>query len=440
MARSRISGTERELRRISVPERGYTDVDGDVWAALQGSQDFRRLHEEGIVEVVHRPLGRVRLKGTCYVGHAICGELLLEFSEKVDGALTALLTHASHSAFRLARAQGAKSELGDLVALLVAQFLDAVTAYASRGRTFRYATRKSVGSLVGGKLDITQSIQLRARGLGHLLAFEKNTLTSSTPVNRILSRALTEVECLARLVRLPERVVATSRGLSMLFADCKNHETLYRERSYFAAQASDLAESERDESVRDMMSLASVMLAHESFDTASGQSTGMPRTWFLNLENLFEAAVRNVLAGLCDHGVKVYRGGEAPQAIFSKENKEYRANPDIVIASPAKEPHVGDVKYKNFDGSAASGDVYQLLVHAEAFGARSAFLIFPGESYSVRKLGASRGGIDTAFFSIRVQHLQEDLAAVATYLECPLSEPGRPSAAPLDAGTSVATA
>ena len=66
MARSGISGTERELRRISVPERGYTDVDGDVWAALQGSQDFRRLHEEGIVEVVHRPLGRVRLKGTCY--------------------------------------------------------------------------------------------------------------------------------------------------------------------------------------------------------------------------------------------------------------------------------------------------------------------------------------------------------------------------------------
>ena len=88
------------------------------------------------------------------MGHAICGEFLLEFSEKVDGALTALLTHASHSAFRLARAQGAKSELGDLVALLVAQFLDAVTAYASRGRTFRYATRKSVGSLVGGKLGV----------------------------------------------------------------------------------------------------------------------------------------------------------------------------------------------------------------------------------------------------------------------------------------------
>ena len=166
----------------------------------------------------------------------------------------------------------------------------------------------------------------------------------------------------------------------------------------------------------------------------------MPRTWFLNLENLFEAAVRNVLAGLCDHGVKVYRGGEAPQAIFNKENKEYRANPDIVIASSAEEPHVGDVKYKSFDGSAASGDVYQLLVHAEAFGAKSAFLIFPGESYSVRKLGASRGGIDTAFFSIRVQHLREDLAAVATYLECPLSGPGRPSAASLDAGTSVATA
>ena len=411
----------KPLRRVSVPERGYTDIDSDVWTELESSQDFHRLHEEGIVEVTYRPLGEVRLKGTCYVGHAICGNVLLKFREKVDGALGALLTHASHSAFRLARAQGATSELGDLVVLLISQFLDVVRAYASSGRGFRYVMRKSVGSLVGGKLDITRSIQLRARGLGHLLAFEKNTITFSTPVNRVISTTLAEVEHLARLVKLPERVIATSRGLSMLFADCKDHETLYRERSYFAAQASAFAETERIELVRDMMSLSSIILAHECFDTASERTTGMPRTWFLNLENLFETAVRNVLTRVCGCGITVFRGGDSPKAIFSNVSKEYRANPDIVITGAASPPHVGDVKYKPYEGSASSSDVYQLLTHAEAFGAQSAFLIFPGDTYSIRNLGVSRGGIETNFFSIRVQHLEEDLATVAAYLGYPLS-------------------
>jgi len=427
MARSGISGTEQELIRVSVPERGHTDIDKDIWIALQGSQDFRRLHEEGIVEVAYRPHGQIRLKGTCYVGHAICGNVLLDFREKVEGALTALLAHASHKAFRLAHAQGASSEFGYLVALLVSQFLDVATVYASSGRAFRYAMRKSVGSLAGGKLDVTRSIQLRARGLRHLLAFEKNSITFSTPVNRVISRALAEVERLAKLVKLPEELVATSRGLSMLFADCKDHEILYRECSYFAAQASALAVTERGELVRDMMSLASIVLSHESFDSVSGRANGMPRTWFLNLENLFETAVRNTLAKLCGDGATVYRGGESPQVIFSNEKNEYRANPDIVIADALSSPHVGDVKYKPYDGSASSGDVYQLLTHAEAFGAQSAFLIFPGDTYSLRNLGASRGGIATTFFSIRVQHLQEDLAAVAKYLGYSMHLPTQPS-------------
>lgn len=414
MARPGISGNDHGLKRVCVPERGYTDVEQDIWSALQSSADFRRLHAEGVLEVAYRPLGKVRLKGTCYVGHAICGEVLLECCEKVDGALTALLAFASHNAFRLAKAQAATSELGDLVVLLVAQFLETVTTYTSSGRRFQYTTKKAVGSLVGGRLDITKSIQLRARGLGHLLAFEKNVATFNIPINRVVLAALSEVERLARLVKMTERTIAKSRGLSMLFGDCRDHETLYRERSYFAIMASRLADTEGSELIRDMMSLASVLLWHESFDSSSGQSSGLPRTWFLNLEKLFETAVLNVLSDLCVDA-SVYRGGESPKAIFSSERAEYRANPDIVISSSSAQFIVGDVKYKIFDGSAAAGDVYQLLAHAEAFGALKAFLIFPGESYFFRDLGVSRGGISTAFFAVRVRHLREDLDKVAKY-------------------------
>ncbi len=415
MARSGISGTDHGLRHVCVPERGHTDIDQNIWSALQDSQDFRRLHAEGVVEIVYRPLGKVRLKGTCYVGHAICNDVLLDFCEKVDGALSSLLAFASHNAFRLARAQAATAELGNLVTLLVSQFLDAVTTYTSSGRKFQYTTRKSIGSLAGGKLDITKSIQLRARGLGHLLAFEKNIATFSTPVNRIVLTALSEVERLARLVRLPEQIVAKSRSLSMLFADCRDHEVLYRERSYFATEALRISEAEHEELIRDMMSLASVMLSHESFDLSTGQRAGLPRTWFLNLESLFETAVRNVLSEILTQA-SVFRGGESPRAIFNRECREYRANPDIVVSPNTGEPAVGDVKYKIFDGSASAGDVYQLLAHAEAFGASKAFLIFPGDAYFVRSLGASRGGIETTFFSVQLQYLREDLSKVAAHL------------------------
>lgn len=415
MARSSISRLNTALRHVYVPERGFTDIDQDVWLTLQASADFRRLHAGGIVEVAYRPLDKIRLKGTCYVGHAICGDVLLIFCEKVDGALSALLAFASHNAFKVKKAQSASSELSELIVLLVEQFLEAATTYASLGRKFQYTKIKSSGSLAGGKLDITKTIQLRSRGFGHLLAFEKNVASYNTPINRILLAALLEVENIALLIHLPASLIATSRSLSMLFADCHDHEILYRERSFLAEQALFLAESQSDELIMDIMSLASVMLSHESFDSSSGQPAGLPRTWFLNLENMFETAVRNILIQLCTDA-SISRGESAPEPIFDGQQRQYRANPDIVIIPSSGEVAIGDVKYKIFEGTAAAGDVYQLLVHAETFGAKKSFLIFPGDTYFVRDLGRTRGGIQTVFFSVRLPQLESDLKNVARHL------------------------
>lgn len=415
MARSGLPDKQRDLTRISVPERGHTDIGQDVWSVLQASRDFQRLHSEGVVEVVHRPLGKVRLKGTCYVGHAICGNILLDFCEKVEGALDALLGFASHSAFKLARVHAARAGLSDLVVLLVSQLLDAVGTYASSGRRFDYVIKRSVGPLAGGKLNITKTIRLRSRGLGHLLAFEKNVSTYRTPVNRVILAALSEVELLSQLVRLPDEILAKSRSLSMLFSDCRDHEVLFRERSYFAKEAFRLAEFERDELVRDMLSLASVILSHESFGSAARGPTGFPLTWFLNLERLFESTVRTVLGELCSDA-SVFRGSASPRPIFSVEREEYRANPDIVISGESGGSAVGDVKYKQFGGSAAAADIYQLLAHAEAFGASRAFLVFPGDSYFMKCLGAPRSGITTFLFAVRTGSLKEDLATLTEHL------------------------
>lgn len=417
MAQSELPSPDCDLKRISVPERGYADISSAMWTSLQKSDDFRRLHNEGVFDVAYLPMGRIRLKGTCYVGHAICGDVLVDFREKIDGALVALLTYASHSTFRVAKARSTSSGLGELISLLVAQFLDAVMRYVSAGRQFSYSRTQAIGSLVGGRLNITKSIQLRARGLGHMLAFEKNTVTFNIQVNKVVLAALVEIERLSRIVRLSSELISRSRSMSMLFSDCRDHELLYRERAYFSNLANTLSKDRQTDQVKDILALAGVILAHESFDSTKERVASSPRTWFLNLENLFETAIRKTLHRVSRSGVCVSRGNDTSPAIFDREKREFRANPDLVVTEDVNVLAIGDVKYKVFDGSASSSDVYQLLAHTEAFKAKKAFLIFPDEQFSFRYIGTTQNGIDTWFFSVRVKQLEEDLREVAARLE-----------------------
>jgi len=395
---------------LSVPERGYTDIDQDTWSRLEASPEFRRLHAQRVVEVTYRGNGSIRLRGTCYVGSALCGEIHLQCREKVKGALASLLRFASRNAFRVANAQGAASELDSLIILLIQQFLDATTRYASSGRKFSYVRRLFVGSLVGGKIDVTRSIRLRARGLGHLLAFEKQSASYSTPLNQTILAALSEVERLGYVIELPDEVRAKARGLALLFSDSRDVRFLNRERSFLAAQAYQLLRTERDEAASDVIALASVVLAHESFDALSNSPSGLPRTWFLNLEKLFETAVRNILRELyVDHSL--FRGEDHPEAIFNGVGA-YRANPDIVaIGNDGSDRLIADVKYKVFDGAASASDIYQLLAHAGAFRASRAFLIYPSDEFFHVLLGSSRDGISVSVFGIRLDHLYDDLRA-----------------------------
>ena len=177
MAQSAISSYSGIIKHIRVPERGFIDLGSGTWELLRSTKGFQHLHDKGILEVVYLPSGG-RIKGTCYVGHALCGDVLLEFREKVEGALASLLVFASHKAFKLAHVRaGSTNEITDLITLLVEQFLGAAALYISSGRKFQYISRPAISPLAGGKLDITKSIQLRARGLKHLLAFEKPAVT-----------------------------------------------------------------------------------------------------------------------------------------------------------------------------------------------------------------------------------------------------------------------
>jgi len=416
VARSGFQGAVGGREIVAVSERGHIDLPQSMWEKLVASEGFRRLLDCGVLKATLLPERGVRLHGSCYVGRAQCGEVVLELREKIAGALRSLLGHATHDVFRVVRAETAASELGDLAALLVHQFLSAVTAYASRGRNFRYTVERRTGSLVGGRLDITKSIRLRARGLGHLLVFDRNTVSHNTPVNRIVLAALREVERLTRIIQIPPGDVVRARGLAMLFADFRDAEMLFGRRTSFVNQAQILLGTALPGHVRDMIALAGVVLAHESFEHSAATAAAVPRTWLLNLEALFETAVRNVLADTLRSSYRVTRSGGHARRVFARVAGEYTAHPDLVVSRAQEVEAVGDVKYKTWDMSAAAGDVYQLLVHAAAFECRHAFLVFPSDRFEVRRLGDAATGCDVMFFAVDIRNLRRDVGLLVAEL------------------------
>lgn len=428
--RDSYGGRGRSRALIRVPERGHVDIGAQEWRALSGDPGFWQLVDKKMLEVRHRTRGRVRLLGTRWVGSALLGGMHVELAEKVPGALASLLEFATEGAFRLARTPSSATELGNMARLLARQFLDATRIYASEGLEFHYASRDNIGSLGGGRINIGKTLDLRAQGLRHLIAFEQDYVTYDTPKNRVVLRALREIETIARLIGLPARDVARARSLALLFGDARATEVLFGAREAFARQAEQLTAEPEHVKDRDLLALASVMLSHESFEPRRPTARKAPRAWFLNLEDLFEKATRRTLARLCPAGMAVSKGRDRkpPIKVFTLVEDMYRANPDLVIESAASMVAVGDVKYKLWTGTAGHDDIYQLLVHAAAFRAPAAFLIFPGEGFSAQDLGVSATGCRTWVFTVDPRSLALGASEALLAMGLPTRGPRRVSA------------
>jgi 5-methylcytosine-specific restriction endonuclease McrBC regulatory subunit McrC len=392
---------------IVVPERGTAEISRAVWRGLSENEPFWHLVDREVLAVERLRAGGARLSGGCYVGRAsITKDLAIEIREKVSGSLSALLQFAVGRDFRVEPHAGPSSEIGPLIALLIVHFVDAVRRYAGRGRRLHYRQLRLNGSLIGGRLDMTRTIRLRARGLRHLAAFEKQEVSFDVPVNRAVLAALQEIPRIAQLVELPENVVAKARSLALLFEDCRSADVIFGPRLEAARRSDALASAERDEDVADMLALATVLLSHESFDVGGSREGPSPRSWFLNLETLFERAVRECLGEVLAGVGTASSGRGAPMPIFVSRPDVYRANPDLVLRFGDGGILVGDVKYKAWDDVPAASDVYQLLVHAAAFGARRAFLVFPSEEFKMHPFGDAATGTELRLFGLDVRDLE----------------------------------
>ena len=134
-------------------------------------------------------------------------------------------------------------------------------------------------------------------------------------------------------------------------------------------------------------------------------------------ETLFEQRVRTLLSEVLI-GVKVQKGAHAiPARYVFDEHQSQQAYPDLVIRSGSRPLAIGDVKYKEWTGSADESDIYQLLVHTSAFECDKSFLVFPHDRFEFKSLGRAATGAQTWLFAVDIQQLKQGLVKCAETMQ-----------------------
>ena len=223
---------------VKVVERGQTKIAQATWNALASQADFWRLIDQKIISTTQLSPTQFQLNGSCFSSVASYSQPPSSRSARKSTVHLRHFLNTPHlMPFESKSTTLQPMRSGPLLSLLIRQFLLMLRAYVSRGRQFHYSTKRLRGSLVGGRIAITETIGLRARGLQHLVAFDRPVLTHVTPKNRIVAAAISEVERVADIIYLQPADLASARGLSILFEDCKDFEVLFGSRAVFAHSA-----------------------------------------------------------------------------------------------------------------------------------------------------------------------------------------------------------
>jgi hypothetical protein len=395
---------------VTVPERGIADVSPEVWAELSANRSFWRLVDSNIVQTEATSAGKWRLKGTCYVGRALIGNVVLEISEKFAGAFETLVSLGPLKAPKITQTPSPIAKSTGSTAILIALFVRAVRRYLAGFKKVSYVKVPDAGTIAGGRLDVTQTLRLRAKGMAHQVAFDRSVLSADLPFNRCIYAALTEVERLSRLALVASGDIAAARVLRATLGECLPSVLATRpnELAKIAAQLATQRQSRPE--ISDVISLAGAVLDAAGFGGSEPWQRYIERSWFVNLETFFEEAIRNVVQQLLGTNFAVGSAQDRPP-LFDQMLQRYRANPDIVVFDSTRAAvAVGDAKYKDLIGWPSSSDVHELLAHAAAYHSSKAFLFFPSDGqFWCRSFGSAATGCEVWAFGITFDALVSDV-------------------------------
>ena len=420
-----IQVTERRRRPLSEAERALLDTTDSFWALV----------DAGYVSLRRSGAHRYEIVGHRYVGRAITGTVETVVAEKAEGTLRALIAAATGAELRIEEVGAPATEFDVISRHLMRQFIQAAGRYIAERRQARYEYEPRSGPVLAGSLDIARTMRVHASGRRDHFAFSSGRVIRDEPLDRVVLAAIDELDRAATALGLDADTLYDARWLAGALEEVRDEQFL----SLVSSDYLDMADAIRhhSESVRedgDLARLAAVALLHRGFEAERELGGVVPRAWFVDLETLFEQAVRETLRELLGPH-EVDRGENFDRWMFTGGAERSRTNPDVVVHGQGIVRAVGDVKYKTLrvalgeaeDDEEAAGearkkegrpDLYQVLVHAASLDSDLAFLVFVSdEEYVSRYLGTAATGCRTWTAQVRPTRLREDLAQFAAEMD-----------------------
>ena len=406
-------------REVVARERSSVPLTAEEYRHLESHEDFWCLVDTGVMSLERSASRRFGLKAYGFVGQAFVGDRLLRIEEKIRGALASMLSEAAEIEARIASPPAFADRSGYVVHQIAERFLDGVSQYVTAGRQKRYRRDSFEAGLPRGKVDLGRTMRLRAHGRNDLLAFSADVLTADHPLNRLLGLGLNAADAICASWPDAAEFRLRARTLAVLFEDVAWPQIApWRHDRLDDAFQAIMGGTETPAVLVTTLSLARLLVLH--FGVGPRFEEHAPVSWFVNLETLFEDAVRGALRQVAQSPVKVTDWKPYRRHVLTEPSREaFRAEPDMVVSAASGPVAVLDAKYKDVEDGAKPSpqDVYQLLAHARAFGVSASVLVYPGSDFAMWPVGDTPEG--HRLFAARVS--LTDLASSARALISALS-------------------
>jgi len=408
-----VAVTERRRRRLTDAEHDLVERSEGFWALAEAGYVSYRRGGHGIREVV----------GHKYVGRAVIGGLELRICEKAPGTVNALIATATGAELRIHESESPATDFDVVSRHLMGEFVSAAGRYVAERRRPRYKYESARGPVLAGSIDLARTVLLQTQGRLGTFAYEQGQVVRDEPLDRLVLAGLDELDRAAHALNLPGRTMYEARWLSGALEEVRDGRYTRTSRETFLEVADELDRAaETQHGDHDLAKLAAIALLHRGFEHRRGLDERVPRAWFLDLEGLFEQAVRETLRTVMSPK-EVDHGEGFERRMFQGGTDLSRTYPDLVLHEGAAVIAAGDVKYKTLAATLddeveaeprrkreGRPDLYQLLLHAASLSASVAFLVYVADAdYGSRYLGISATGCATWAAEVRPCHLAEDL-------------------------------
>lgn len=366
-----------------------------TWGELEIFYEDLALEPADVVDAgwllagVARPLwGRhsVTVSTGPYAGRLLVpGRCVIDIDELVSGTVEALLPLA-YSGIRHSEEPG----LAGMAALppwaaLLNRYGELLYDYVSGGIDRRYLPRRWETTLPRGRIDLARTVGLhRARGRPDVLSCLVRELTEDTVFHRLLVSAAVRADRILGIASPPPGGLRALRRSLAAFTGVpfETSPDIRLARAELGHQA--------DEHLVGLLDLAELIVKGVSALPESEVDREQPASVWINVESIFEQAVRRQVAELAAAPVRAGRGDGVE---LLHDGEPLAADPDVVVEDPGGVV-IADAKYRRHGADVGRSELYQLMAHSTAYEARRAALVTPrmAASDNDRFLGTDSSG------------------------------------------------